>query len=117
MKKPLLFTLILLAWVLAACAPPVTPAPTEQATDVPPTTVPTEPAPPTAAPPTVAPTTAPPALDQLVSGEPMPGCTVASSLFRPPAAEESRFPAALDTDQVLGRADAPVAIVEYGDFQ
>lgn len=112
MRKKLLLLLIAVVLALSACqSAAVTPddaSPTN--TLVPPTAT-------TAA---LNPTSLPtdtPASDISPVGEVMAGCTMVGSLFRPPSGEESLFPLEAPGEWSKGQANAPVTIVEYGDFQ
>ncbi len=93
-KHLLRITPILLALLTAACAGAVPQTPTE-----------TPPAP------TLPPaTTAPTATHQ-------PGCSVVSASYGPEALTNSPIPSINADDWTRGPEDAPVQLIEYGDFQ
>ena len=87
-------TPLFLAFLASACASAVPQAPT----DAPPA--------PTLPPATVAPTPTH-----------QPGCSVVSASYGPNALANSPIPSINGQDWTRGPEDAPVQIIEYGDFQ
>ena len=120
MRKNLLLLLILAGLALGACTTPrqaESPAiqSPEETASVEPEEVEAPTAPP--APPTEEKATAAPsAVDSPVSGEPM-ACTVTGGIIQPNPTITAMFPAVGENDWVIGKSDAAVTFVEYGDFQ
>ncbi|NOY98749.1 MAG: hypothetical protein GXP40_06045 [Chloroflexi bacterium] len=62
-------------------------------------------------------TSAPPGVDLPVTPTSGPECTAIKAIPTPGPEEESLFPPVAEDEYVRGPADAPVTIIEYGDFQ